>query len=212
MWHYDLPDVNLLLENPIQKEAWQKQVYKKVRDFWKQKILDVACTYSSLKHLSFEGFTPGRIHPLLALETSSPTDINRIRLKLKMLVGEYVLQTNRAAFNQNEFKPICLLCDNEEETLAHFLLHCKSLDTVRLPVLNDVSHELMHTLKKDFQSYDDHDKISIILDCTHLVKDKYNQKRVLELLSTLEFHCRRLTFLLHNMRYRLLHNISTRKR
>ena len=154
-WQYDLPDINLLLENPIQMEAWKKQVYQKVRDFWKQKIRDVACTDSSLKHLGLKGFTAGR-------------------LKLKMLVGGYVMQTNRAAFNQNEVKPTCLLCDNEEETLAHFLLHCKSLDSVRLPVLNDLSHELMHALKKYFQSYDYHNKISIILDCIHLVKDTYN--------------------------------------
>ena len=61
-------------------------------------------------------------------------DAYRVRLKLKLASGCYILQSSRATFNKNEVNPTCLLCGEEDENLAHFLLRCKSLDTVRQPI------------------------------------------------------------------------------
>ena len=59
-------------------------------------------------------------------------------MKNKILTGTYILQTNRAKFNQNEINPTCQLCYDAEETLEHFLLKCKGLDTVRNSVVKVV--------------------------------------------------------------------------
>ena len=51
-------------------------------------------------------------------------------------------------FNQDDVKPTCLLCINDgDETRAHFPLFCKSLETVKKPILGDLYHEL----SEDFQ-------------------------------------------------------------
>ena len=69
--------------------------------------------------------------------THSDRDIPRIPVKNKGLTATYILQTNRAKFNQNEVSPICQLCHEEDETLQHFLSDRKSLEDARQPIIND---------------------------------------------------------------------------
>ena len=49
-------------------------------------------------------------------------------MKNKVLTRTYILQTNRVKFNQNEVKPVCQLYKEDDETLQHFLINCKSLE------------------------------------------------------------------------------------
>ena len=69
----------------------------------------------------------------------SNRDICRIPVKAKILTGTFILQSNRARFNQNEVDPTCQLCYAESETLTHFLLKCRNLETVSKPVLDKFS-------------------------------------------------------------------------
>ena len=55
----------------------------------------------------------------------------------KILTGTCILQTNRVKFNQNEVNPTCQLCNAASETLQHFIIDCKFLESVRDPVLFD---------------------------------------------------------------------------
>ena len=55
----------------------------------------------------------------------------------KILTGTCILQTNRVKFNQNEVNPTCQLCNSASETLQHFIIDCKFLESVRDPVLFD---------------------------------------------------------------------------
>ena len=96
-------------------------------------------------------------------------DANRVCVKLKLAAGTYILQTNRAAFNQNDAKPTCLLCNDGDETLEHFLLFCKSLETVRKPILGDLCHELSEAVKIDFGSQNTDTKVRLLMDCSYLV-------------------------------------------
>ena len=57
--------------------------------------------------------------------------------------GTYVLQTNRAAYNQDNYcEARCQLhvhvCGEEDETLSHFLLWCSALEETRHPIMQDV--------------------------------------------------------------------------
>ena len=58
--------------------------------------------------------------------------------RAKMLCGSYILQANRARFNQNKVNPTCPLCKSAPEDLPHFLLSCSALDPPRSKFLNKI--------------------------------------------------------------------------
>ena len=62
------------------------------------------------------------------------SDVPRTHTKLKLVAGVYILQVNRACFNQNGVDTTCQLCHQALETLAHFLLECPVLESTRRPV------------------------------------------------------------------------------
>jgi hypothetical protein len=59
-------------------------------------------------------------YPLIYIKTVSTRDANRIPIKLKVVSGQYILQANRARFNQNQVDTICQLCGEEEESYNSF--------------------------------------------------------------------------------------------
>ena len=65
-------------------------------------------------------------------------NVPRIQTKVKILTGSYVLQVNRASFNQKQVSPTCLLCKKREETTEHFMLYCSSLNSIRQPILDEI--------------------------------------------------------------------------
>ena len=72
-------------------------------------------------------------------------EVPRITVHLKIVAGIYILQSNRASFNQNEVDPTCLLCKTGAETLSHFLLHCAILESIREPILKDIKYILRYS-------------------------------------------------------------------
>jgi hypothetical protein len=70
---------------------------------------------------------------------------------------------------KTETEATCLLCKEKEETMEHFILGCRCLETVRNPVL----HELVTKLKEcdiDFWLLNETNKIQLILDSKLLEK------------------------------------------
>ena len=61
---------------------------------------------------------------------------------LEFLTGTYLLQTNRAVFNQFSVNPTCKICTSAAETRIHFLTRCESLETTRKPYLDQISSVL----------------------------------------------------------------------
>ena len=53
--------------------------------------------------------------------------IKKAGFKAKLMTGTYVLQSNRAKFNQYSVDPTCLLCGDDTEDMIHYLLKCRSL-------------------------------------------------------------------------------------
>ena len=107
----------------------------------------------------------------------STRDANRVRVKLKLAAGTYIIQTNRAAFNQNDDKLTCLLCNDGDETLEHFLLFCKSLETVRKPILGDLCHELSESVKIDFGFQNTDTKVRLLMDCSYMVNQSQSYRK-----------------------------------
>ena len=53
--------------------------------------------------------------------------IKKAGFKAKLMTGTYVLQSNRAKFNQYSVNQTCLLCGDDTEDMIHFLLKYQSL-------------------------------------------------------------------------------------
>ena len=67
---------------------------------------------------------------------------------MKILTGVYVLQYNRAKFNQHAVSPICSLCRAAVEDRVHFVLGCLGLDPVRQTYLKRIQSILISLDKK----------------------------------------------------------------
>ena len=86
---------------------------------------------SSLRYLNVNACDVGRVHNSWSSTSNSVRDVRRAHIKVRMLTGSYVLQTNRSKFNKSEVSPICPLCKLAPEDLRHFLLECPGLQHVR---------------------------------------------------------------------------------
>ena len=73
-----------------------------------------------------------------------------------MLLSEsYILQANRARFNQNSVNPTCPLCKQAPEDLPHFLLSCPGLEpttTKSLPKIKRLASTLGMYLSDDSET------------------------------------------------------------
>ena len=82
-------------------------------------MIETSKLYKSIDYLNTNIYKPGKQHPLIYAKTVSTKDAYRIPIKLKVVSGQYILQTNRARFNQNQVDTKCQLC-GEEEDMEHF--------------------------------------------------------------------------------------------
>ena len=101
----------------------------------------VTCQYEEdpIKNRGAETFKPGHLHPLLKVNVQSSRNVVRLPSKLRLMCGSYTLQTNRQKFNKSQVDPTCLLCQRDNETLDYYILNCSALDSVRLPIINQIS-------------------------------------------------------------------------
>ena len=106
--------------------------------YWVNILKQRASLFTGLECLCVDGFWPGKRHPLKQ-NVWCMSDVTRIHTKLKLVTGVYVLQINRARFNQNSIDARCQLCFHANETVAHFLVDCPLLDPVRRPALEAIT-------------------------------------------------------------------------
>ena len=110
---------------------WNSRINRTVDDHWKDISIIQATLYKALSYTNLNRYQPGVVHKLLRTEPRSARDVYRIPIKLKLLCGAYTLQSNRSAYNQTAVNPTCQLCDSEEETLEHFILHYSHVEYTR---------------------------------------------------------------------------------
>lgn len=194
---YDLPSADELLTNPPKKIVWKRQVKSTVTTFWKEKIIQNSKLYPTLQDMNLELYTPGKIHPLIQTKASSIRDTMRLAVKLKLVTGTYILQSNRAKFNEAEVNPTCLMCGNEAETTQHFLIDCTTLQNKRQPMISNIGsiyHEITHT---NFDTISKKEQVKVILDPSFINNNCKTSSKIQEL----EFQNRRLCYLLHCTRH-----------
>ncbi len=200
---YELPDALYILNNPDSKCRWKARLNKAINIFWSMKLMHAASLYSSLKYLNIDCYRVGKTHPIIS-SVQNAAEIPRINTRIKIATGTYILQSNRATFNQNAVNPECLLCKSADETLQHFLLECTALANTREPILK--------VIKKNYAG---------VIDKTKQYSSANNRPECCNFLSSparcrsacsAGINARRLCFALHIERYNKLSLVPRRRR
>jgi hypothetical protein len=136
---YELPSSHNILDLPPTKNAWKKMVNKAVNEYWIEHIKKMSTYFKSLYYLNASNYSNGKAHAALVSVQTSARGLARLPVKLRLMMGTYYLQSNKAAFNQNRIGPTCLVCQMEPETLEHFLLDCNVLAETREPYIAELN-------------------------------------------------------------------------
>ncbi|CAG2246436.1 unnamed protein product [Mytilus edulis] len=191
---YSLENPLSLLYIEMSKGKWKKLTTTAVHKYWTTRINEEIMYYSSLKYIPTSLFKVGKIHPLALANSANQRDINRIPIRIKIATGTYILQTNRAAYNQNNVDPTCKLCDQAEESLSHFLLCCRALDQFRTPILKNIickCSELPALQHSNIQL----DILQLIINPFHYACSAESENDISYRIEPL---CRQLIYKLHN--------------
>ena len=178
---YDLPGCWDILVEPPTKYRWKSLVNKQVNSYWAERIKSRASLYSSLRYLAVKNFYPGKTHWVLQ-HSGIARDVPCIGTKLKLLTGSYILQVNRAAFNQNQVDPTCMVCQQGPETVDHFLVECSALEEKRRPIMDSIFSSMCELFEP---SPDTEDLVQTLLDCSKVI-DCQNGKSILPTVRNLE--------------------------
>ena len=105
----------------------------------------------------------------------------------KKLFNESVnklLQSNRPRFNQNEVDPTCQLCYAESETLTHFLLKCRNLETVRKHI-QDKFNTVLKDIITVFPDAAKYTLVQLLVDCGVILQEdpEYKHTNIISLLD-----------------------------
>ena len=118
----------------------------------------------------------------------------RIPVKNKVLTGTYILQANRAKFNQNDVSPICQLCHKCEKTPQHFIIDCEALVEDRDTILNDFLTVLRRLLDM-YPQVADYSLLQLLIDSSCLIDtDIRIYGDILTKIDSLHYHSRRLIY------------------
>ena len=166
---YKLPSTLDLLSTECSKNAWKHIVDNQINAYWVDKIKLEASEKSSLRFLNTQKYEIGEVHYVWKNAGFNLMAIKKAGMKAMLMTGTYVLQSNRAKFNQYSVNPTCLLCGEDPEDLEHFLLKCRALTVIRDPfiekticLLNDyLGIREQQDITRDLNLF-----VAFILDCT----------------------------------------------
>ena len=127
----------------------------------------------------------------------SSLNISWIPVKLRLVIGTYVLQTKRIKYYRNETEPTCLLCGAAEENVLHFILQCEKLQSERVAEINAI-------WQNEFQNNENFTDLSEIDQLQLLMDQGKTYKKNSASVARLEGLSRRLMFKLHIKRTKLL--------
>ena len=142
---YGLPNPITLLDEPITKIEWKKQIKTAVNSYWRDRVIEDSKLYPSLTYLNCDSYQPGKIHTLLRINTDPIRETTRLSVKLKLVTGTYILQEKRSRFhslNQSS------MCNEQDETVEHFILQCKVLEPIRQSAISEISSTVKPVLSK----------------------------------------------------------------
>ena len=153
---------------------------------------------TSLKYINNYTLKVGKCHHIWSTVRSSIHDSRRAHLKCRLLTGTlYILQGNRAAFNQYQVDPTCRLCSVSPETRQHFISECSFLSPERSAFIDKLLENpaLQHIPSSQFQNSELVTQLtldaSVVLDKEKVDKDS---------LGLLELQTREFIHKIHHKR------------
>lgn len=124
------PTPEEIFRNPPKKNIWARQVKKAVATYWEAKWTQEIQEKPSLKSLNLQHNPSSSPHNLWKAANSNIHEVRRAEIKAKLITGCYPLQTN-AANNKKQTSRTCLVCNEEDEDIGHFILRCQPLENNR---------------------------------------------------------------------------------
>ena len=94
----------------MSKSEWKRILNEAVHSHIENMLRADTTDKSSLKYINPNSLKVGQTHHVWSTVSNCLTDSKRAQLKCKLLTGTYILQGNRAAFNQYTVNPTCKLC------------------------------------------------------------------------------------------------------
>ena len=177
----------------IDPTSWATKTKKAIDAHWTQALADQAAAYSSLRYLKPQSNLSHKSHPVWSTSLRDARSTRAAIINAKLLTGTYRLQANRAAFNQRENNPECLLCHKGPEDRKHFLLLCQSTEDIRHAFLPRITG-----MAETFYTPDgDEDLIGLILDPAGAISLPTRHSQYVRAICVLtkrfifKLHCRR---------------------
>ena len=186
---YELPRPVQLLYNMSSKAEWKKCVRHHVTKFWYDQLRDTASRMVTLTHLNLDSCQHNVIHPIWNTDSTDPIITHRAALHTKLLVQRYQIYSSHTS---RQSSSTCPCCKTADETLAHFILECKTL----APARSQTVPSIIAILQAVNIPTDSKHMLQAILDITKLTSSKPVLDRIIPLSRTLCFnlHIRRLPF------------------
>ena len=176
---YNLPSIFQLLTDTPSKNEWKRTMNKAINEAiesgWERDIR----SKTSLKYINTDTLKVGKCHHVWSTVLSSIHDSRRAQLKCRLLTGTYILQGNRAAFNQYQVDPTCRLCSVSPETRQHFISECSFLNPERSAFIEKLLENpaLQHIPSSQFQNTELVTQLtldaSVVLDKEKVDKDSW---------------------------------------
>ena len=182
------------------KLAWKKLIRQAVNRYWTQTLISEARTKSTLDNCDVTTLAIGNIHIVWEAVSNNVHDVIRGIPKVRMLAGVYMLQTNKARFNQYKVEDTCPLCRLEPEDLSHMLLRCPALADVREAPLSDIRG--LVTREYGSHLWSRSTLVAVLID-SHTLKARVPEGADSAVLLQLEALSRRYCYRLHSKRLQL---------
>ena len=205
---YNLPSAYTLLQLDITKLQWKKLLNSSIATFVENSWKTEVATKPSLKYVNSESLKVGQSHPIWFTVRLNTLDNKRAQLKCKILTGTYILQGNRAVFNQYAVDPTCKLCLKSPETRQHFIAECPVFEYERQEFLGKVKTNIDLLNSKnalDGNLQNPETLTQLVLDASAVIE---TQKRQSEILDKIELHTREYIYKIHQKRIPKLKQIS----
>ena len=119
---YDLVSPLYLIVTKLSESQWRVRVATAVNSYWTGRLTSEATLYSTLKNNNCTMLIPRKCHPWLFNPSGGVDEASRIPVRLRIATVTYILQCNRAIYNQFECDSTCNLFGDADETLTRFLL------------------------------------------------------------------------------------------
>ena len=129
LYKYGLPNLYNADKTFESMEKWKSLIKRHIDEYVRTQWLHEP--KFSLKYLNIQSLHVGEIHQSLRTLPNDVRTVKRAYPKLRLLTGTYILQENRAKFNQYKIDDTCTLCRANAETRVHFLVECSRFSNLR---------------------------------------------------------------------------------